>query len=284
MALVPADAGRAGSRHDAAQWPRRAARAEQLTASHPAAAEALRFYAALAAVQASLLDTGPLILRPAERFAEALDAEAAVAVVPTLLEALLPIAPPTLARAAEDMRHEDPSLWREAIVRWWQSTGSDAVPDPTIAPRAALRDVVVEALLQPFAEVAAARVTPPGPTALHECPRCTGTPVVAVLREEGHGAKRSAVCGRCLGEWPTPRIACLACGETVFDALPVYRADELSAARIDACDTCRTYVKTLDLTRDARAIPVVDDIATLALDLWARQQGYRRLRPNALRT
>ena len=282
MALVPADTGRAGWRNDVARWPRRAARAEQLISSYPAAAEALRFYAALAGVQASLLDTTALVLRPAARFAEALDAEAAGALVPTLLEALLPIAPATLARAAEDMRHENPSVWHDAIVRWWQSTGRDPAPDPTIS--AALRDVVVEALLQPFAEVAAAQVTSSEAAALHDCPRCEGTPVVAVLREEGHGAKRSAVCGRCLGEWPAPRIACLACGETAFDALPVYRTDELPAARVDACDTCRTYVKTLDLTRDARAIPVVDDIATLALDLWARQQGYRRLRPNVLRT
>ena len=103
------------------------------------------------------------------------------------------------------------------------------------------------------------------------------------LREEGHGAKRSVVCGFCQTEWRTGRIECLACGENRFDALPVFRADELSAARVDACDTCRNYVKTIDLTKDGRAVGVVDDVATVALDLWAREQGYHRLRANLLR-
>jgi FdhE protein len=52
---------------------------------------------------------------------------------------------------------------------------------------------------------------------------------------------------------------------------------------VDACDSCRRYVKTIDLTRDGTAVPIVDDIATLTLDLWARGQGYERLRPNLLR-
>jgi FdhE protein len=63
----------------------------------------------------------------------------------------------------------------------------------------------------------------------------------------------------------------------------VHRADEFPAVRIDACESCRTYIKTIDRTADATAIPIVDDIATVTLDLWAREQGYQRLRPNLLR-
>lgn len=75
----------------------------------------------------------------------------------------------------------------------------------------------------------------------------------------------------------------MACGESVFDRLPVFRADALAAARIDACETCRVYLQTIDLTRDGHAVPVVDDLATVSIDLWAREQGYRRLRPHLLR-
>ena len=65
--------------------------------------------------------------------------------------------------------------------------------------------------------------------------------------------------------------------------MPVYTADTQAHARIDACDTCRTYIKTIDLTKDGLAVPAVDDLATLPLDLWARERGYRRLYPNLLR-
>jgi FdhE protein len=107
--------------------------------------------------------------------------------------------------------------------------------------------------------------------------------MLATLREAGHGSRRSLLCGLCLTEWAAPRIGCVACGETAFASLPVFRAGELAVARVDACDTCRVYVKSIDLTRDGHAVPIVDDLATVALDLWARDQGYRRLRLHLLR-
>jgi FdhE protein len=48
--------------------------------------------------------------------------------------------------------------------------------------------------------------------------------------------------------------------------------------RIDACDTCRAYVKTFDLRESGGkdVVPLVDDVATLTLDVWAHEQGLRR--------
>ena len=114
------------------------------------------------------------------------------------------------------------------------------------------------------------------------CPFCA-TPVVSLLREAGHGARRWNVCGVCLAESPAPRLGCPACGEQRFEALPIYRSDATEPARIDACDTCRAYTKTIDLTRDGSACPIADDVASVSLDLWAREQGYHRARPNLLR-
>jgi FdhE protein len=34
------------------------------------------------------------------------------------------------------------------------------------------------------------------------------------------------------------------------------------------------------LTKNGLAVPVIDEVATLSLDLWAQQQGYRKLQPN----
>jgi FdhE protein len=47
--------------------------------------------------------------------------------------------------------------------------------------------------------------------------------------------------------------------------------------RIEACDSCRQYVKSIDLTMDARPIPEVDDLMSLAVDLAAQSEGYTRI-------
>ncbi len=114
------------------------------------------------------------------------------------------------------------------------------------------------------------------------CPRCAALPVAAVLREEGHGAKRFLLCALCLQEWECLRIVCPACGEQDFDKLPVYTAAQFAHVRIDACDRCHRYIKTIDLTKDGLAVPCVDDIASVSLDLWARERGYARVKSNVL--
>ena len=90
-------------------------------------------------------------------------------------------------------------------------------------------------------------------------------------------------CGLCLSEWEFLRVVCPACEEQRFDALPVYTSETFPHVRIEACDSCRCYLKTIDLTRNGLAVPLVDDLATVPLDLWAREQGYRRSRENLLR-
>jgi FdhE protein len=51
---------------------------------------------------------------------------------------------------------------------------------------------------------------------------------------------------------------------------------------VEACDTCRHYIKTVDLTKDGHAVPVVDELATMPLNLWAQQHGYVKLQANLL--
>jgi len=115
------------------------------------------------------------------------------------------------------------------------------------------------------------------------CPRCGGRAVAGVLRERGHGAGRLLVCGFCATEWGVPRVICPACGESRVEALPVFRDGDLPEMRVDACDTCRVYIKAVDLSFDGHGVAIVDDLATLPLDLWAAAQGYTRPRPNLLR-
>ena len=42
------------------------------------------------------------------------------------------------------------------------------------------------------------------------------------------------------------------------------------------------YLKTVDLTKDGLAAPIVDDLATVTLDWWGARRGHR-LYPNLLR-
>jgi formate dehydrogenase accessory protein FdhE len=112
---------------------------------------------------------------------------------------------------------------------------------------------------------------------------CTShIPLCAVLRPEGEGAKRFLLCAVCATEWEFNRIRCPACGNDDKDTLPVYTSDQFPHIRLEACDACHTYLKSIDLTKNGLAVPEVDEIAAVALDLWAADKGYTKLRVNLL--
>lgn len=226
-----------------ARWGARIARARRLARERPAAQQALEFCASLTALQQSLATCHP-------------DAPSAL---PDFVDWLASHAPSPLAEHAKGLASST-GAWPRVLHAYLAMPARDAA-DP--------RDMfVVEALLQAFP--------------IDPCPQCGGPPVVSTLREAGHGSRRSTVCGLCLAESPASRLGCVACGESRVEALPVYRADDTDPARVDACDSCGVYLKTVDFTRDGSAEPIADDLASLPLDLWAREQGYRRLRPNLL--
>ena len=78
------------------------------------------------------------------------------------------------------------------------------------------------------------------------------------------------------------RIRCPACGNEDKDTLPVYTAEQFPHIRVEACDACHTYIKSIDLTKNGLAVPEVDEIASVALDLWAAEKGYKKLQVNLL--
>jgi FdhE protein len=137
--------------------------------------------------------------------------------------------------------------------------------------------------LQPYAEyLADHRETAILEGTPSRCPLCGGKPLVGVLRPEGDGAKKSLVCMLCAHEWGFRRIYCPACGEEREPQMAYYSAPEFAHVRVDVCDTCHTYLKSVDLTKTGLAIPIVDEVATLPLDLWAREHGYEKLQINLL--
>ena len=50
--------------------------------------------------------------------------------------------------------------------------------------------------------------------------------------------------------------------------------------RLDECLSCRRYIKTVDLRRRGDAVPIVDELATVELDLWAKEKGLLKVQAN----
>ena len=52
--------------------------------------------------------------------------------------------------------------------------------------------------------------------------------------------------------------------------------------RIEACESCRGYLLSIDLAADPGAVAVVDELAAIPLDLYARERGFTKITPNLM--
>lgn len=140
------------------------------------------------------------------------------------------------------------------------------------------------AFLEPVVtSIAGADSTQPTDWTQNCCYACGGQPQVAVIRDLPDAlGRRSLMCSMCTTEWRFRRLTCPRCGETQADKLPVHTAESIAHVRVDACTTCSRYIKTVDLRKDGTAVPLVDELAAVELDIWAREQGLTKLRPNVL--
>jgi len=264
------------------KWERRTERASELASSHPFASQGLRFYERLARFQKSLYaeietecGTGN-----EKRLSGTLRGECDFFILlprfATFVSVLEEIAPSPLARAAHALRLQDASRWRQILLEFWEQC-------PAVANLQPAEELVSWLFLQPYAEYLAdhSEWHPRNGTA-STCPLCGSKPQVGALRPEGDGGKRSLICSLCAMEWDYGRIACAACGEEDPQKRPIYIANEFSYVRVEACESCHRYIKTVDLTKNGHAVPVVDELALIPLDLWAAERGYQKIRPNLL--
>jgi FdhE protein len=246
-----------------ASFDQRIARAAELAVTHPAAAELLNFYRELALFQKPIFEE----LGSSGQT----DVLALLVYFPALLKLVKRTGPQSLA----DFDAE-PDTHRELLLAEWEGQPCDEVGR-----------FYARVLLQPYAEHLALRGRiDMEQTGLEQtmatCPFCNARPVAGVLRGEGDGAKRWLLCALCSTEWPFLRVACANCGERDKDMLPIYKAADFDAVRVEACDGCKTYLKSVDLTRDGHAVPMVDELATVALNMWAEDHGYAKLETNLL--
>ncbi|HVJ09369.1 MAG TPA: formate dehydrogenase accessory protein FdhE [Acidisarcina sp.] len=255
----------------------RIARATELIKSHPSASELLSFYRELALFQKSIYEE----LRSSDQT----DMHALLRHFPALIELVRRAGPEPLASFGAEHLRSPEEQWELLLESWeGQATeGQSGEDQPRSDPEnSGAGRFYARVLLQPYAENLAKRGTVDLQETTAICPFCSARPVAGVLRGEGDGAKRWLLCSLCATEWPFLRVACPNCGERDKDMLPIYTASEFEHVRVEACDRCKTYLKSIDLTRDGHAVPVVDELATVALNLWAEDHGYSKLESNLL--
>jgi FdhE protein len=265
-------------------------RAQKLSADRPFAADILRFYIRILNFQRDLYDrieSACGSFRKARHGASLrneLDLILLLPSFPSFLNLVKRDAPAPLAAAAGELSTQGAQAAAELLTAWWSQPVGGA--EATAGAKADLLQneghrFCARAFLEPYAEYLAEHTEPPlievTPSV---CPLCESRPQLGVLRPQGEGASRSLVCSLCATEWRFGRILCPACGESSETNLAVYIADEWPHLRVEACETCRTYIKTVDLSKCGHAVPVVDEITAIPLDLWAREKGYTKLHTN----
>ena len=280
-----------GSSQNAPDYNARIRRAQKLASVHPFAAEVLGFYQKIAEFQKDLYahiarSSPPAhVAGQAGQLRGAWNAAPLLSKFPEMLAVLERHGPEPVRQAARHLASRGQTEWTELLTNFWnfaarsnQSRREDreAASDP-------LAEFTLRAFLQPYAEFVNAPIAdPPLATSYRQCPRCGHAPLLGVLRPEGDGGKRRLMCSFCLQEWDFRRIFCAACGEAAEQKLPVYVAESFPHVRVESCETCKFYLRTIDLTKDGNAIPVVDDLAAIPLSLWAEERGYQRIHPNLL--
>jgi formate dehydrogenase maturation protein FdhE len=256
-------------------YPDRRRRSGQLRGRQPYAAEVLTLYLALLDVQEEVFQA----VRERPPRADSVSAYAVGRVLPRVLEVTLAAGPAKLAEAVVGRYH---SADLDDLVSRWRRFGEQSLTDRYLA-RAAVAPVL-EAL--PSESLAAICGGAPGPASQSRCPRCGALPQVSYSALSGEtlvSGPRYLVCARCSLGWVHSRMCCAACGETASSHLPIYAdGEQLPHLRVEACDTCRRYLLAVDLRKDAAAVPLVDELAAMPLDLFAKERGLRKVVPNLM--
>lgn len=250
-------------------WTARRRRADELGGRWPHAAEMLRLYAALLAVQ----EPAARAARDDRPSAGDLARYVAERVMPAVVSATIASGPVALARAMIEPRGGS-----IAMVAAWLAGDAQSPVDEYLARAASA----------PVLEVLGSRTLPRRAEPLARCPRCDGPPQLSFVAESGDTlvtAPRRLLCARCHHAWIHERLSCPQCGEHASAKRPIFSDEErMPALSVEACETCRRYLIAVDARRDAAAVPIVDELAALPLDLFARERGFTKIAPNLMGT
>ncbi len=119
--------------------------------------------------------------------------------------------------------------------------------------------------------------TPQPAEAPNLCPHCSSPPQLGILKPQGDGQALYLACALCRHEWLFSRRHCPNCES---ESISFATAPQLPGYQTLTCDTCKIYLHILEQTKLPGLIPEADEIAAQPLDIWAIENGYRKLTPN----
>jgi FdhE protein len=254
-------------------WEKQIKRADQLSAQASGSRELLVFYSQLLRAQKEIYES----LRGRKDWLPSGELETDLPAIrgawPTLLKSVEAYGPESLAAEARDLSAMEADNVDELLLGYWIMPS-----DIQFFPKA---------FLQPYARWLAESGAVPIGRELRGgellCPFCSGNPQVSFLKSKEANAEsgnRDLICASCLSSWEFRRVVCAKCGEERPAKLGYFQSPEFDHVRIEACDSCKHYLKGVDLTRLGFAAPLVDEIYAAPLDLWARERGYTKIELN----
>ncbi|TYB52396.1 formate dehydrogenase accessory protein FdhE [Nonomuraea sp. PA05] len=247
-------------------------RASQLRERYPHAREVLGLYLALVEVWESADPRG-----------EASLTWAAAEVLPRVMAATAASGPRPLAEAIAANGRRAGGV---ALLAAWVA-GEELTPVERFLARATMRVV-------PLGEREGSG------QAAGRCPACGGPPQVSYRAASDDplvSGRRALACASCPHEWNFSATTCPNCGETGkrtvhaeaghHEAPAIGRHKATPEAlfpqlRAESCETCHRYLIDVDLARDPRAVPRVDELAAVPIDLHMAEQGYTKITPNLM--
>ena len=275
----------------ASPWAASRRRAEALRERHPFAVEMLTLYLALLDVWEEAWQAAR---SEAPEDLEALAGWAAERVLPRVVEITVEAGPEPLAKIllADDLDLR--AVGEELLTAWL--AGAALAPVERYLAQAVLRGPLEGV------DAGAACARDPSPRGGRRCPRCGGPPQLSFRTDSGDrlvSGRRRLLCARCAESWSFSSSTCPSCGETAGSKRTVYsehgerpnvgrpdNADNAAATfphlRIEGCSRCERYLIDVDLGRDPRAVPEVDELAALPLDLYAAERGISKITPNLM--
>ena len=254
-------------------WDKQIARADLLAGEASGSTELLKFYGQLLRAQKEIYES----FRSRSHWLPSGDLEADMDVVQSsmsgLLERVARNGPDVLAEEAQSLLDTESNVMAQELLNYWHS------PSDT--------QFFAKSVIQPYARWLTETSIPPTGRELaggeRTCPYCGGKPQVSFLQSREGSAEsgnRDLLCATCLSSWEFRRVVCANCGEERPAKLGYFHSPEFDHIRIEACDSCKHYIKGIDLTRFGLAVPLVDEIYAAALDLWAREHGYTKIELN----
>jgi formate dehydrogenase accessory protein FdhE len=177
--------------------------------------------------------------------------------------------PAPLVEKARSLQNESTQVIDEMLLDYWRA------PSDT--------EFFAKAFLQPYGQYVAQVSYRSAAVNDHQCPVCLGKPQLSFLQNKettAESGNRDLMCAKCLYVWSFRRVVCANCGEENPVKLAYFQTTTLNHVRIEACDTCKYYLKSVDLTRLGHAQPLVDEVAAAPLDLWAIEHGYTKIELN----